>query len=315
MVVQVIFDLPEAISAEPEILGRSDPIALDEFTGRVSTPSDYHLQPAREYWEMVDWEWADSADLEPPAELTFRMPPGQPAHWGWVSKAPEYGVGINALLLALDTDRRLIKADFYGWFGTLTDWLQAYTSQILMPQSSENGLPSRSIRAWRLTNGGAEEAGILFPQERPDTPPWILVTPAIWEASVRRSSAKDELPLNWQLLGDSLRALRAGQPRRAVVESFTALEVTVRQAIRSRVELCGDQAVADIIIAQRNTLGPLLTMARKLGISLPDHLTSHLVELRNSVVHRGNLPSPIDALTIWQAIHSFAQQQSPLPLL
>jgi len=124
----------------------------------------------------------------------------------------------------------------------------------------------------------------------------------------------DELPLNWQLLGDGLRALRAGQPRRAVVESFTALEVTVRQAIRSRVEQCGDQAVADIIIAQRNTLGPLLNIARKLGIPLPDDLTSPFVELRNSVVHRGDVPSPGDALTIWQAIHSFAQQQSPLPL-
>jgi hypothetical protein len=314
MVVQVIFDLPEAISAEPEILGRSDPIAIDGLTGRVSTPGDYRLQPAREYWEMVDWEWADSAGLEPPAELAFSLPPGRYTPWGWISKAPEYGVGINALLLALDTDSGLIRADFYGWFGTLTDWLQAYTSQILMPQSVENGLPNRSVQAWRLMNGRAEEAGVLSPQERPDTPPWILVTPAIWEASVRRSSAGDELPLNWQLLGDGLRALRAGQPRRAVVESFTALEVTVRQAIRSRVELCGDQAVAEVIIAQRNTLGPLLNMARKLSISLPDDLTSPLVELRNSVVHRGDLPSPRDALTVWQAIHEFAQQQSPLPL-
>src|ERR1035441_89910 len=192
MVVQVIFNLPEVISVEPETLGRSDPVAIGGLQGRVATPRDYPLQPAREYWEMVEWEWADSADLEPPAELKFSLPPERYVHWGWVSKAAEYGVGVNALLLTLDSDSSLISGDFHGWYETLTDWLQAYTSQILMPQSVNKGLPSRSIRAWRLMEDGAEGATVLFPQDRPDTPSWILVTPAIWEASVQRSSAGDD---------------------------------------------------------------------------------------------------------------------------
>jgi hypothetical protein len=54
MVVQVIFSLPEVISAEPEILGRVDPLTIGGLTGAVSTPSDDHMQPAREYWEMVE---------------------------------------------------------------------------------------------------------------------------------------------------------------------------------------------------------------------------------------------------------------------
>lgn len=313
MVVQITFSLPEVISAEPEVLGRVDSIAISGLTGTVSTPSDNHLQAAREYWEMVEWEWADPADLESPVDLAFNLPAGEHVDWGWISTKREYGVGISTLVLSLDSDRTRLEVDIHAWFGTLSDWLQAYTLQVLTPQSIEKGLPSRSIRAWRLGNGGAEEAIHTHPRIRPHAPGWILVTPPIWAASVRRASTGEELPLSWQLLTDGLRALHAGHPRRAVVEAFTALEVTVRQAIRGRVELCGDPAVASLIVKRRNTLGPLLEMARDLGIVLPAALTRSIVEVRNSVVHSGSLPTQRDALTIWQAAHTFTQQQSPLP--
>lgn len=314
VVTQVIFSLPEAISAEPEILGRVDPAVIGSLTGTVLTPSDDHSQSAREYWQMVEWEWTDPTDLEPPAELAFTLPTGEHIDWGWISSKPEYGVGINALLLSFDLETGLLDQDIHGWFDMLADWLQAYTMQVLMPQSVEKGIPSRSIQVWGQVNGSVKKIPYIVSPDRLTSPQWTLVTPTIWEASVRRSSTGDELPLNWQLLGDALRALRGCQPRRAVVEAFSSLEVTVRQAVRNRVELCGDQAVADIIIRRRNTLGPLLEMARNLGIALPESLTGRLVELRNSVIHSGSLPSMTDALTVWQAAHVFAQQQSPLSL-
>jgi hypothetical protein len=77
VVVQATFPLPEAISAEPEILGRIDPLAIDGLTGSVSTPSDNHLQSARECWKMVEWEWADPTDLERPAGLAIELPAKQ----------------------------------------------------------------------------------------------------------------------------------------------------------------------------------------------------------------------------------------------
>lgn len=314
VVTQVIFSLPEAISAEPEILGRVDPVVIGSLTGTVSTPSDDHIQSAREYREMVEWEWADPTDLEPPAELAFGLPAGHPIDWGWISSKPEFGVGISALLLSFNLEARQLEQDIHGWFDTLADWIQAYTLQVLMPQSVEKGLPSKSIQIWGKVNGGVKQIPYLVSSDRLTSPQWTLVTPAIWETSVRRSSTGDELPLNWQLLGDALRALRGCQPRRALVEAFSSLEVTVRQAVSNRVKQCGDQAVADVIIRRRSTLGPLLETARTLEIALPESLTRHLVELRNSVIHSGSLPSMADALTAWRAAHVLAQQQSPLPM-
>jgi hypothetical protein len=262
---------------------------------------------------MVEWEWADPAWLDPPRESSFKSPERESIDWGWISTKPEYGVDITALALSFDLDEPSLTADIYGWFGKLTDWLQAYTLQVLTPQSTDEGTPSRSIRAWRIVNGRSEEAAYIPPRRHPHVPASILVTPSIWAASVRRSSVGDELPLSWQLLGDGLRALHADHPRRAVIEAFTALEVMLREAIRRRVELCDDPPVANVIVKQRNTLWPLVNMAKDLGIELPEDLTKRLVEMRNSVVHRGNLPTLEDALTIWEVAHEFSLQQSPLP--
>ena len=196
MVTQVIFSLPEAISAEPEILGRVDPAVIGSLTGTISTPSDNHMQSAREYWEMVEWEWADPAGLDPPAELAFDLPTEHQVDWGWISSRPEYGVGISALLLSFDVESRQLEENIHGWFDMLADWLQAYTMQVLMPQSAEKGLPSRSIRIWGKLNGNVKQIPYRVSSDRLISPQWALATPAIWEISVRRSSAGDDIFLS-----------------------------------------------------------------------------------------------------------------------
>lgn len=313
MVLQVIFSVPEVISADPEVLGRVDTLTIGGLAGTVSTPNDDHLQSARDYWEMVEWEWADPSFLEPPSNVSSSIPPEAQMDWGWISTKPENGVNISTLLLSLDTEGTYFEADIYGWFRTVTDWLQAYTLQVLAPQSSDDELPSRSIRAWRVANDEAEEATNLYRRRLIDIPEWTLVTSPIWTACVRLASAGDDLPLNWQLLGDGLRALHAGHPRRAVIEAFTGLEVTIREAIHRRVDQCGDPLVTGAIMNQRSTLWPLINMAKDLGIALPGSLNRPLVDLRNSAVHSGRLPSQHDALRVWQAAHMLLQLHSPLP--
>jgi hypothetical protein len=313
MVLQVIFSVPEVISAEPEVLGRVDALTISGLTGTVSTPNDDHLQSARDYWEMVEWEWADPSFLEPPSNVSSSIPSEAQIDWGWISTKPEYGVNISKLLLSLDSEETYFEADIYGWFRAVTDWLQAYTLQVLAPQSSGDELSGRPIRAWRVANDEAEDATNRYRRSDINIPEWRLVTSQIWKACVRLASAGDDLPLNWQLLGDGLRALYAGHPRRAVIEAFTALEVTIREAIHVRVEQCGDPVVTGAIMNQRSTLWPLINMAKDLGIGLPESLNRPLVDLRNSAVHSGRLPSHSDALRVWQAAHMVSQQYSPLP--
>ena len=313
MATYAILSLPEIIFAEPEILGRVDSISVNGLTGTISTPNDDHLQPAREYWEMVEWEWADPEALEPPTGVPLLLPGGHHIDWGWISGRSEYGVGINALLLSFDTEKEHASENVRSWLWTLADWLQAYTAQVLTSQSAQNGLPSLSVQTWRVEDGEAKPVRDGYPEEGRYSPPWALATSVLWEAAVRFASAGEELPLSWQLLGDGLRALHTGQLRRAVVEASTSVEVTVRQAIRTRAEQCGDQAVAEVITGQRNTLGSLFKLARNLGITLPGALNDLFVALRNRVVHRGDLPSPTEALAIWQAARAFFQERSPLP--
>jgi hypothetical protein len=167
VVTQVIFSLPEAISAEPEILGRVDPVVIGSFTGTVSTPSDNHMQSAREYWELVEWEWADPTELEPPAELAFGLPAGQHVDGAGFSSKPQYGVGISALLLSFNLEAGQLEQNIHGWFDTLADWLQAYTMQVLMPQSVEKGLPSRSIQVWGKVNGSVKQKLSDMPSKTP----------------------------------------------------------------------------------------------------------------------------------------------------
>jgi hypothetical protein len=77
--------------------------------------------------------------------------------WGWISTKPEYGVSISALLFSLDHEGASLDVDIYGWFGALTDWLQAYTLQVLVPQATEMVQRSRQVRAWRLVESSSSE--------------------------------------------------------------------------------------------------------------------------------------------------------------
>lgn len=316
MTVQIAFTLPEVISAEPEVLGRADPLNINGLAGTLSTPTENNEWGASEYWHAIDWDDIDYIpDLQGPEELVPQLSDAS-IGWGRLTTRPEYGVEINALLLSLDTTAEVVKADINGWFGKVANWLQAYTLQVLTTQSADEELVSRLIQAWRIVDGEVERVKWIRREEaRHDVPAWTLVTVPTWIASVRHASAGSELPLNWQLLVDSLRALYASYPRRAAIEAFTALEVTLREAIRQRVGQCGDPTVASVIINQRNTLGPLIEQAEGLEIQLPDGLTPSIVALRNRAIHRGESPSQGDAPRVWQIAHALAQLHSPLPTL
>jgi hypothetical protein len=312
--VQIAFSLPETISVEPEVLGRVDALSISGLTGSVVTPNDCEWG-TRKFWQDIDWEDIDLVpDLQEPTGLIAQLSEIS-IDWGWVTSGPEYGVEINAVLLSLDSVAETPKVDIYGWFRGVTNWLQAYTAQVLTPQPADEELASRMIDSWRIVDGNAEKVKSRNPETRLDIPRWTLVTVPIWSASVQFASAGDELPLNWQLLVDSLRALYAKYPRRAVIEAFTALEVTLRDAIRQRVERCGDSTIASVIINQHRTLGPLIKLASDLGVNLPEDLKPPIVELRNSAIHRGEMPVMQDALKVWQVAYSLAQLQSPLPTL
>jgi hypothetical protein len=145
--------MPEAIFAEPEVLGRVDPVAIGGFTGTALTPGDNHLQSAREYWAMVEWEWADPTYLEQPSGCVIERASQGYINWGWISTKPENGVAVSTLLLALDYEEAMLDVDINGWLRTLSDWLQAYTLQVVAPQTASADLIGRSIRAWRVADG------------------------------------------------------------------------------------------------------------------------------------------------------------------
>jgi hypothetical protein len=312
--MQIIFSLPEVISAELDVLGRVDPLNINGLIGTVHTPNDCTWGTLK-YWQDMEWEDIDDVpDLEKPTELVPELPETA-IDWGWVTSSPEYGVEINSLLLSLDSSIRSLDADIYSWFGNVANWLQAYTLQVLAPQSADEKLVSRSIRAWRIVDGEADEIVWLRPMTSNKFPEWTLVTVPIWTASLRLASSGDELPLNWQLLVDSLRALYASYPRRAAIEAFTALEVTLREAIRQRLDQSGDSSAAKVIQKQRRTLGPLIELAADLEVPLPDGFTASIAELRNNAVHKGDLPSQNDALMVWQAAYALVQLHDPLPTL
>ena len=226
--MQIIFSLPEVISAELDVLGQVDPLNINGLAGTVCTPNDCKWGTLK-FWQDSEWREIDHVPkLEKPTGLIPELPETT-IDWGWATSGSEYGVEINALLLSLDSPIRSLEVDIYGWFGGVANWLQAYTLQVLTPESADENLVSRSIKAWRIVDNEADEIIWLRPLSSNDFPQWTLVTVPMWTASLRLASAGNELPLNWQLLVDSLRALYVSHPRRAVIEAFTALEVTLKK--------------------------------------------------------------------------------------
>jgi hypothetical protein len=179
----------------------------------------------------------------------------------------------------LQAERRKgqVRSAGIGWLERLDEWLAVL-----------HGEPAASIFI---------EAPLMFLEYDPEVGPLEMhepgsrVTVDTWRDAIARASRLDEAPIALVLLHRSAKSYFEADYRLAVINAATAVELAITQAVG---RVLGPGA-GDAVLGQVRMLGPRIDIAHKLGIPITASTKFALLDLRNRVIHRGDLPSRREA--------------------
>jgi len=85
----------------------------------------------------------------------------------------------------------------------------------------------------------------------------------------------------------AVRAALDGNPRVAVIDAATAVEIALTAGLTETLSAEASPRITKALIDRTRMLGPRLDLAKDLGMTLPARMHADLLERRNTVVHRG----------------------------
>ncbi len=183
------------------------------------------------------------------------------------------------------------------WFDRFCSWVEVLTGQDLDPS------PARQT-AWSpgssLTMRLVDEPGV--DRRRPRCRVTIIEHNALSTDDLRVAvglASDGRMPADELiLLREARAALGRNQARKAVLDAASAAELAAGRILQT--QLAGVASSLADALTSGQTLGRLIGLLLKAGISVPDHAQEQLVAVRNAVVHRGKWPSHLEAML---AIH------------
>jgi hypothetical protein len=133
-----------------------------------------------------------------------------------------------------------------------------------------------------------------------------------WTHALGHASASDQPPLARALMTTATRAAVAANWRVAIIDAATATEVALTVGLAALPATLQSREDKERIASTR-MLGPLLGLARDLGLSLPPKIKEDLKDPRNAVVHQGAEMTRDHAKAAITAAWAVVRQYDPLP--
>lgn len=181
-----------------------------------------------------------------------------------------------------ETASRNLHEQIDGWWGSVADWIEVLAGQDLHRRNSGLGRPGHDLNLW-LNYGGP--GGALDPQPWPVVDDrYIAANRKTWQGALHAASERRHPPTEHLLLRDCLRADRAEDRRRAVVNAATAAEMALGRLLDQT--LSGERPeIVAYIKGRSEQLGGHVSALAKLGVDVPAGLIEGLVEPRDRVMH------------------------------
>lgn len=201
---------------------------------------------------------------------------------------------------------------FSDWYLRVRRWLAAWTevNQLWTGSSwdfnfvagNENGF---ALRRMTFEHVGTHYIDPLLPSRRQ------------LEAAFLLSSRGTEVPLAHSLILDAEVAYSAGDYGGAIVSSCTAIEVSLAEAIRKRLDA---RIVPDVFVSeverQANGLVGLYRLCRALGIDLcisQSQLQNSIADIRNRYSHAGKRPDHYQVREALKHSRTVIRAATPMP--
>jgi hypothetical protein len=192
------------------------------------------------------------------------------------------------------------------WRQLLRDWLAVAAEG---PTDSAEDYYGATI--WGSSEYDDEEVPYQ-PHQRGHRYPTQRLSAWAWTHALGHASAGDQPPLARALMTTAARAAVAANWRVAIIDAATAAEVALTAGLAALSATLQSHKDKERIASTR-MLGPLLGLARDLGMSLPPKIDEDLKDVRNAVVHRGADMTSAQAKAAITAAWAVVHQYDPLP--
>jgi hypothetical protein len=304
---QMLFQFPGGFSCVPTVLGAQAKVNLN---GRQVS-----LHLPREGNREVGFEGALEAPSVPNVEWLVRVnehPDKAPVDWGrffrggpsesdWIANV---SAGVLRMEIATATEAGALEAAQHvhshvkDWYGGFRSWVEVLTEQDLgyeEPLEDVRGRTPLETAGWTYGTKRKPEYVYFNPRfeitMRNDTP---LNLP-MWRRTIAEANQGRQPPDSVLLLRDARAASHRHNPRKALIDCGTAVEVALSTAIRGRLStVTVDEGAITRFLNKTNGMVQLFELASALGVSLPcskNRLTTEIAEPRNTAVHQGAEPA------------------------
>jgi hypothetical protein len=210
-----------------------------------------------------------------------------------------------------------IMDSFNPWLAQFVRWIEVLTTQDLDITSPYDGWKMKGLgltHPWVTPEGegltytfvNRPVIGVMPTEE-------TGVSKVQWKRSVRAANAALEIPVPHLLMRDARVAFIRSDYRKAVIDTGTAIELTISELLQERLPKGMSDGVVDEILSRVRNFHDRLRLARKLGIKLPEDLYKKVAAQRNDVLHRNQIPSKELARAAIVTGGVVVQRHVPLP--
>lgn len=308
-VLETYFESPHHFGVAFNALGRNYDTTINGFPVTISLPSvrwsgdegQIRADLDSPLWEHVpdDHDWSKTLDTHWPwgSVSTYRTDDRETGS-AWVSHfrvstnctdGPDAAQSAaNSMLDALD-----------DWWPSVCDWIEVLTRQV-------HGVPRATVvlgdshPVWTEIHGTRRRLFSRSPQvvnvvHLTGTGGPDALTPSLFQSALDQAMIAPP-PTEWLLVRDGHIALETGATRRAVIDAGTASELAVTKLIQDQLAASPEDIIQAMLEGYR-MLSNRIKLLRKFAgaASIPNNVSSVLVEPRNRATHQGANPSAAEA--------------------
>lgn len=309
-----VVEFSHEILCAKDSLGATLPISIGNHPGTLEMPRF----PA----EIIQGKMLSESPLLAPSAAIGWKHGAQPIYWGQPIAMPSGMSEVARALLRFDMPETEIeersvelKQMFNGWRDSLEDYIEAYTKQRLDRFVDVEGSANGLELLWIDDDGKFA---------RPDrvSRAFINVIVAAGDISLhvdtlgviaKLISEGEAVPLEYRIQLEAYKAMRSKDYRKAIVETASAAEIALTEAIKDKLRNAG-LTFAEGLLGRFRTLGGRLELARILQVDLPDvDIKSLLVSPRNHVTHGAYFADRGIARKAIRVTDSILERLRPLP--
>jgi hypothetical protein len=332
--IMATYDLPVGLLINPDCAGTVGIIKISDITGQIYLPQVWKDDPENAASNPPEFVAPIVPGLSAYAQSLLDLlstedteDPSSGSIWGgvldWIEERQHFVLYVEKVVItatithdrSIDEVMQVLSRGIDSWFETLIKWVRILSDQdVNAEQYDLVSWPGRGLEMRRVSGN------IIYPPSQIRKPISFrlcrqLLNERQWHYALAEAAKLEAPQIEYILAADARAAARSNQFRRAVLDAATSVELSLNRILDGILSDVSSP-IRDAIRSERRTLGQLISVLRKAN-SLPTDISEQevktVVEARNRAIHKGQMPTSMEAMSAVYLAMKIARLVLPLP--